>query len=135
MIQAMKDFMTGIRSLAGYWQVWLAGLMGLNMALPLVYIEHPEAQYTLAAAMTGGGIGLVLVKVQGFTRLLGLMHLPWVVLMFYLWNQLPLHPEMDGFGLWLRLVLLANGLSLIIDTVDVVRYIAGERQPLVEPAP
>ena len=132
MLQAMKDFMRGLRSLAGPWQMWVGLLVVLNMLAPLVFLYRSEAQYTLAATLAGGMIGMLLVKVQGFTRLLGLMHIFWIPLVAYLWVQMPYIPLIDAFGIWVRAVLIVDVISLVIDAVDVARYMAGERKSLLE---
>ena len=59
----------------------------------------------------------------GFTRLLGLGHILWFPLLVYLWRSLQGHPFDTGIGLWLRVLMVLNTLSLGIDTVDVVRYL------------
>lgn len=126
----MKDFMAGVRSLAIGWQVWLLALMAVNFFIPVYFISHLEAQLTIAAFFAGGMIGMVLVKVQGFTRLLGLMHILWIPLVIYLAGQLSVFPPDHLFDLWIRGVLILNGISLLIDFVDVLRYFRGERKPV-----
>ena len=74
-------------------------------------------------------IALILVKLQGFTRLLGLMHFFWIPLLIYFWTLLPEIPANGFLGIWIRSVICLNGISLVIDTVDVIRYIAGDRAP------
>lgn len=66
---------------------------------------------------------------RGFVRLLGLGHLiAWV-------PQIVWYIQMVGdaavwFRYWLISIIIVNGLSLVIDFVDVVRYSLGDRQPL-----
>ena len=45
--------------------------------------------------------------------------------------SLPDYPADTGTGLWLRLVMTLNVVSLGIDGVDVVRYLRGERAELI----
>ncbi len=68
----------------------------------------------------------------GFSRILGLGHIWWVPLLGFLWSRLADVPPTDAFGLWLRAVMALNVTSLIIDTVDVVRFLAGERAETVD---
>ena len=131
MIQANREFIRGIRSLAVGWQVWVMALVVLNMLIPVFFYDRPEAQWTFAAFIAGGMIGLILVKIQGFTRLLGLMHVLWVPLVAWLALRLDHIPADDFFGMWVRVLIVINGISLIIDAIDVVRYLKGERQPLI----
>ena len=50
----------------------------------------------------------------------------------WLWGGLDQIPADDTFGVWLRVLIVLNSLSLLIDTVDVVRYVAGDREETVE---
>lgn len=126
--------MRGIRSLHPLWQLWVMVLMALNCVGPLVFFDRVEAIYTFMAGMLGGGIGMLLVSAQGFTRLLGVMHVPWIPLVFYLWGRqegVDLH---SSFGVWMAAVIVFNSVSLVIDAVDVIRFLRGERTPLYIPA-
>lgn len=133
MIQANREFIRGIRSMAPGWQTWVMGLMVLNMLVPLVFYNRMEAQWVLAAFMAGGMTGLILVNLQGFTRLLGLMHIFWIPLLIWLAMRLGQIPSDTIYGVWVRVLIAVNGLSVIIDVVDVVRYLRGERQSLSPP--
>jgi hypothetical protein len=128
MTQAFKDFMTGVFSLAIGWRIWLFLLMTLNFLIPVFFYNTREAQITIAAFFASGFFGIVLVKIQGFTRLLGLMHIPWVPLTYYLIGQLDDYPVSQPIGLWIRGLLILNGISLCIDFLDVFRYFRGERK-------
>jgi hypothetical protein len=46
--------------------------------------------------------------------------------------RLEQNPADDFFGLWLRVLMILNAASLIIDVIDVGRYIAGDRSERVE---
>jgi len=128
MLQSMKELMAGIRSLNIGWQLWVMMMAAVNMLLPLFFIQQLEAQWTLAAFFAGATLGMALVKIQGFTRLLGLMHIFWIPLLLWLWGRLSLWPGGEPFGMWLRTLMAINAVSLIIDAVDVVRYISGDRE-------
>ena len=38
----------------------------------------------------------------------------------------------DGFGVWVRVLIVLNSVSLLIDAVEVIRYAAGDREQTVE---
>ena len=67
----------------------------------------------------------------GFSRILGLGHILWVPLVVFLFVRLGSIPADDAFGIWIRVLLLLNGISLVIDTKDVVRYLGGDRKETV----
>ncbi len=52
--------------------------------------------------------------------------------LWFLWTRLGETPSDTFFGLWLRVLITLNALSLVIDTADVIRYIAGEREETVK---
>ena len=127
MFQPMKELTAGIRSLPIGWQLWVMLMAVVNMLLPLLFIEQPEAQWTLVAFIAGATLGMVLVKRQGFTRLLGLMHIFWIPLLLWLWGRMSIWPVGEPFVIWLRTLMVINAVSIVIDAVDVVRYISGDR--------
>jgi hypothetical protein len=101
--------------------------MFINFVMPFIFYQRIEAQATFLAAMIGVSIGLIIFKLQGFTRLLGVMHIPWFPLIYFLWTGLDQIPADNVFGIWVRTVMLLNGISLVIDVADVVKYLDGER--------
>lgn len=128
MFQLMKDFMAQMFSMHLVWRIWLGALMFVNIVVPLVFIGRIEGQLTFAAAMVGTMIGMAIFKVQGFTRLMGVMHILWIPLVFFLLSRLGQFPVDDIFGVWLRIVILMNIVSLIIDVTDVTRYMFGNKK-------
>ena len=44
-------------------------------------------------------------------------------------------PAQDAFGIWIRALMTANLVSLLLDTVEVIRYIRGEREETVQGLP
>jgi len=74
----------------------------------------------------------VVTAVSGFTRLLGLGHIPWIPLLYFLWARIDQIPADDFFGVWIRGLMVLNAVSLLIDVVDVGRYISGERTETVD---
>lgn len=134
MIQAIKDFHLSIWSFAIGWKVWLLALMAVNFFIPAFFIQTIEAKWTIAAFCAGGMTGIVLIKVQGFTRLLGLMHIYWIPLTIFLAGRLDTFPATEPLGQWIRALIMLNGISLAIDFVDVIRYIRGERNPVWTPS-
>ena len=113
------------RGLAG----WVAALMTANMVLPMVFVTTPEGQIVLLAAMAGAILQMAIFARLGFVRLLGVGHVFWVPLVPWLWSRLDSLPPDGVFGYWVLVTVVLNSLSLIIDVVDVTRYVAGDRTP------
>ncbi|QPJ64389.1 MAG: hypothetical protein G3M78_02845 [Candidatus Nitrohelix vancouverensis] len=130
MVKVFEEFMSGLRSYPKAVQLWISLLAAFNGLVPLFFWDRFEAQVIFTAFIAGGMMGMALVGLQGFTRLLGLMHVFWFPLLVYLYTRLGMHPVEGAFGLYLRVVLAMNGISLVIDVADVFRYLRGERSPM-----
>ena len=112
------------------WPLWVAMLMGLNMMGPLFFIHTLEAQAVLASTMAGAMLMMFLFSRYGFVRLLGLGHIFWIPLVIWLGLRIPEMGFDTTFGIWLSLVVGFNILSLVMDTLDVLLYLRGDRKPL-----
>jgi hypothetical protein len=127
----MIDFFRTILKMPRPLLFWLAILMAANMVGPVVFIKTPEARMVFLAAMAGAAIQVTIFGSKGFVRLLGIGHLPWVPLVLWLWSRLEQLPHEGFFRFWVLSVIVLNTLSLIIDTIDVLRYISGDREPQI----
>ena len=112
-------------------RLWLMLLVAANMVVPLFFISHLEAQVVLGVFMGSAILMTVLTGLSGFSRLLGFGHILWVPLLYFLWTRLDQMPADDFFGVWVRVLMVLNALSLVVDAADVIRYIAGDRQEMV----
>ena len=113
------------------WQVWLMVLVAHNMIVPLFYFGRLEAQVVIVTLFASMGLMTLITAKTGFTRLLGLGHSLWILLVLWLWTRLPQIPVGDFFGIWIRSLMAVNAISLVIDAVDVIRYIRGDRAETV----
>ncbi len=131
-MHAFIKFNKGIMSMPIYWQLWLMLLVTFNLIIPLFFLNRLEAQVVVGALVASMILMTVLTAISGFTRLLGLGHIFWIPLLYFLWMRLEQNPADDFFGLWLRVLMIINAASLIIDVIDVGRYIAGDRSETVK---
>ena len=121
------DFAKELLSQPWWLVVWIGGMGAVNMAA-LAFVGRIEARWTLAAFTAAFVTMNLLHAVVGYVRLLGLAHvLFWTPLLIYLWPRLSSYPSSSAYGLWLRLLFATNAVSLIIDYVDVIRYVFGDR--------
>ncbi|MCO4744490.1 MAG: hypothetical protein KC912_06875 [Proteobacteria bacterium] len=129
-MQAIRAFIAGQLRQPPIWQLWAGMLWIVNGVVPLFFLGHTEALVVPAvfALCVAIGVGLA-QKQQGFTKLIGLMHFPWFGLVFWLLPRLAHAPADTNFGQWLRMLLAMNLTSLVIDVVDVARYVLGDRAP------
>ena len=122
----------GMMKMPIHWQLWLALLVIVNFVIPLFFLNRLEAQVVAGTLLASVILMTGLTALSGFTRLLGLGHILWIPLLYFLWMRLEQNPADDFFGLWLRVLMILNAASLIIDVIDVGRYIAGDRSETVE---
>lgn len=123
----MIQFMRGLVRQPRWVVAWVGWLMVVNLLGPLFFLTHIEAKVVLAVFAAAGMIMGFLTGRFGFARLLGLGHFVWFPLLFWLWGRVGAAPPQEAFGLWLRMVMATNALSLLMDVTDVGRYLAGER--------
>ena len=128
-MKAMLNLMKTMMRMPWPWQAWLGLLIVANMVVPLFYLHTLEGKVILASIIVGMMIMTVIFKAKGFVRLLGIGHIAWLPLIPWLWRRLDDAPAESIFWYWLMAVIVLNSLSVIIDTIDVLRYVKGERTP------
>ncbi len=130
-MRAFFRFNQGLLSMPLPWQAWLLALVSANLIAPLFFLGRVEAQ-VVAALVVSMVLMTILTGRFGFSRILGLGHIiAWVPLLAFLWSRLTDAPASDSFGLWLRAVIALDAASLVIDAVDVARFLAGDRAETV----
>ncbi len=131
-MNAFIKFNKGLMNQSLLVRFWVGLMVIFNMVIPLFFLDRLEAQVVLAGLMASMVIMTLITATTGFTRLLGLGHIFWIPLLFFLWTHLDQIPPNDGFGVWVRSLMVINAASLLLDGADVLRYLAGERQEVVE---
>ncbi len=128
-MKAVIGFTKGLISLPMPWPVWLGLLVAVNVAGPIYFFEALEAKVVLAAFLASAVLMTAIFANKGFVRLLGIGHIFWVPMVPWLWTRLDQVEPGNLIGYWMIAVVALNGISLIIDAIDVVRYVAGDREP------
>ena len=131
-MRAFIKFNKGMMKMPIAVRLWLVFLVAGNLLVPLFFLDRLEAQVVVLTFLASAMLMTLLTASSGFTRLLGLGHILWIPLLFFLWTRLENIPSDDPFGLWIRALIVANAISLIIDTIDVTRYISGAREETVQ---
>ncbi len=130
-MQAFMAFNEGILRMPMHWQVWVMLLVIMNLVLPIFFSRNRfEARVVVGVFLVGAALMMFLTAMTGFTRLLGLGHIFWFPLLYFLWTRLDRIPGSDGYGRWVRGLMAINAMSLVLDVLDVLRYVGGERQVL-----
>jgi hypothetical protein len=128
----MISFIKTMLALPKPWVAWVMLLMAVNVVIPLFYVTTIEAQVILGAALIGAIIQTAIFSAKGFVRLLGIGHILWVPMVFWLWSRLDLAAPGSFFHSWLIAVIVIDTISLVIDATDVIRYWNGDRDPQIE---
>src|SRR5215470_4161894 len=109
-------------------RLWCVWLVGVNAAC-LLFITHIEAQVVLAVtAIAVAGQTLIYQRI-GFTRILGTTHILWVPMFAWMATRIDTIANEPGLANWLLLLFVTNLVSLVVDTVDAIRFFQGERTP------
>ena len=132
MIQGTIRFHKGVFKLPLRIQFFLVILMSANMLAPLYFINEIEAKVVLATFMVSAMLMFGLTGTFGFSRMLGTAHILWFPLLVFLYTRLHLHDTAESFGLWLRILIAINTVSLVFDTIDFIHYLRGDRAEMVE---
>lgn len=131
-MRAFIKFNRGMLKMALHWQLWVMLLVAANVVVPLFFLHHIEAWVVLGTIMASMALMTFLTGKFGFTRIVGLGHVLWVPMLAYLFTRLDHIPATDMFGIWIRALFVLNGISLMLDAADALRYLAGDRQETVQ---
>ncbi|NOR69575.1 MAG: hypothetical protein GQ532_07745 [Methylomarinum sp.] len=127
--KAYHVFSEGFSQLSWYWRAWVYLLIVLNGILPVIFLPKFTAIIVLVSALIGLFMGLVLTHSFGFSKILGLMHFPWIPMVcfqFYYLNQQ--NYSLNSFhDYWLVSSLILSSLSLIIDFKDIYEFLLTPR--------
>jgi len=119
-------------------RTWIQVLIVANLGAVLFVVGRTDGRWrvrpepiAILVAFAAAGISMgALYEQVGYVRLLGLAHLVFwgPVFAWTLLVRRGLHPRRSAFGVYLRFYLVIAGISLAIDALDVVRYLAGDGQ-------
>jgi hypothetical protein len=109
-------------------RLWGWWLVGVNLAC-LWFITHIEAQVVLAVTTIAVGGQTLIYQRIGFTRILGSTHYLWLPMFAWMATRIDTIASEPSLANWLLLLFATNMVSLVVDTVDAVRFLRGERTP------
>ena len=112
--------------------VWMGVLAIANGIAPVFFLGRSEAWVVLVVFLVSAGMMMTVAEVIGFTRLIGgVGHILWFPLLLLLWTRMGGYPAAEPYGAWIRVVMLLDAVSLLMDGVDFARYLKGERGEIV----
>ncbi len=130
----MKKFIKGMAKFPIAVRLWVGLLSAVTMLGSIIFIIFTgriEAVLVLVASLVGAMLMAIITEMKGLTRILGLGHIPWTLLIPYLLIRIKTIDLSSVFGIWIIVVIVSTGISLIFDLMDVIRYLRGDKQSLV----
>ena len=119
-------------------RAWIQLLIVAHLAAVLFVVGRVDGRWrvrpepiAILVGFVAAGVSMgALYEEVGYVRLLGLAHLVFwgPVFAWILLSRRQRHPLRSAFGAYLRFYLAIASISLAIDAIDVVRYLAGDGQ-------
>jgi hypothetical protein len=106
---------------------WGGGLNIPQIIGGLVFIAYIEAQVVLAAAILTLLLAGQIHKKTPFSRLIGLCHIPWLLLLPWLVYRITVIEHTVWLEFWLYYTSITIAVSLVFDALDVYRFSKGQR--------
>lgn len=123
MLKETKDLVAGALALHPVWWIWMAALVAVNGVAPLFFLPRLTAVVTLVASLTAFSLALVLIRLHGYSKLLGVIHAPWVPMLAASIYLYPGADAMSVYKMWLTASIVLTIGSLVIDATDVLRFL------------
>ena len=131
-VKAFVRYHRGLRKMPVAWKPWLIALLFANMVVPWAWMNRLEAQVVFGVALVNYFSFVILTGLSGFSRLLGLGHVYWIPLVYFLWLRTDVFPADTAYGIWIRAVVVLDAGSLLLDAANVIRYVRGDREEMVQ---
>ena len=119
----------------GWLLTWIYALVATNLAAVLFIFGRVDGKWKfrlealaiLLSFIAAGSFMEYLYGQYGYVRLLGIAHLVfWTPVYIWIWRRRAEHfPTTTLFGKYLIVYLVVDGISLVIDAIDVVRHFTG----------
>jgi hypothetical protein len=133
-MNTLIGFTKGAMSMRMPTPLWMGALIAANGVAPLFFWSSLEAKVVLITFLASATIMVSIYARLDFVRLLGLGHILWIPLVIWLSVRLGGVESSSAFAYWILAVMVLNSISLVIDIIDVIRYVRGERDPFVDNA-
>lgn len=106
--------------------LWVLFLMLANMA-SLAFWQEAVARLILMTFLASAMLMMGLYSRYGFTKILGLGHVPWIPLLAYVVMQIPAAEASSKR--YLLILSVSMVISLVLDTIDVWNYFRSQECP------
>ena len=125
MVELFGVVLLRFRPVPRLWGIWLVAVN----ASCLVFITHIEAQVVLLVTAIAIVAQTLIYQRIGFTRILGSTHILWLPMFAWMATRIDTIMNEPRMANWLVLLFITNLVSMVIDTIDAIRFMRGERAP------
>jgi hypothetical protein len=127
-MKALIDFVKNIFKTPMAWWPWMVALPVVNLS-SIFFVPRTEAWVVLLTGLLAATIMTALHAKLGYVRLVGIGHFVWFPMLIWLGFRLDDIPEGTLFRGWILTLMAMDSLSLLLDTIDLIRYVRGDRTP------
>jgi hypothetical protein len=127
-MKALLNFLKQIFKMPKAWWPWMVGLPLINL-FSIFFLPRTEAWVVLGTGLLAATIMTALHTKLGYVRLVGIGHFVWLPMLIWLGFRLDNIPEGTLFKGWILTLIAMDTVSLLLDTIDLIRYLRGERAP------
>lgn len=122
------ELFKGLLAEPAWLQIWVLWLILVNSAA-ILFLRREAARWVLGAWVANVLLMNILAEMNGYNRFLGFSHVvTWTPLLVLLFRRYRNAHEFAGTGVfdrWIRILFVTNLTSLVVDCVDVARYLVG----------
>ena len=109
-------------------KLWATVVVLVNAAA-LLFVTSIYAQVALLAVTFGIFVMSIIYRKHGFVRLLGIGHILWIPMLPWMATELSRLDSGSWLYRWMVVLIVINTICLLVDAIDVTRFLKGERQP------
>ena len=106
----------------------MAGLPLMNL-FSIFFLPRTEAWVVLGTGLLAATIMTALHAKLGYVRIVGIGHFVWIPMLVWLAFRLETIREDTLFRGWILSVMAMDTVSLLLDIMDLIRYLRGDRAP------
>ncbi len=129
LLQAFQILSNNINSMEWFWRGWIYFMAFVNAIVPIFFLPKFTAILVMLSGFVGLITGLVIIHATGYSKLLGLMHLPWVPMVCFQIYYFYHHgfKLKDPHDIWFLVSLIISLFSLVIDFYDIHTFMTNEK--------
>ena len=121
------EFSAHIDALPNWLHLWVMWMVVINLGAIVFTWKKVEARWVVGAFLVNVVFMSFLFDTFGWVRLLGLSHVVmWTPLLVYIWRRRNAIDRVSLYGKYIVVLFATNAASLVVDYIDVARYMLGD---------